>query len=754
MVALVLLVLAGQVVAVADAQARPWIVAASILVLSLVGARYGGKAGRAQATGRRMSWWLLAGGRVVSAVNVIALKIVALRGATAWWWVGTTVRLPMFLLFAAGILLTMIKPLRGRRRHILLAEITTVLAAALMLLWSVPLGPISDEHPAAHVWTVTICSRLGDLILLAAIAAVVLRGAATRYSRPLTLFAVGLSVYLLSDLVSLATGVYPGRISDSPFTWATVVLANLLLTLSSMLAAAQPGQPHQIERNSTPPRWATHLPMAAVTVGCTLMLTVLVLEGHLQHRDGLVGGLIILTCAGAVRQLLSVRDSRDLIVRDPLTGLANRTGLDYAIERARKRGEPTALLLIDLDGVKLVNDAYGHTAGDTVLIEFGHQLSSAVHSTHLPARVGGDEFAVLLTGITTAEHATAVATRILAGSAASPVHLDDDRVPLRASIGIALAQPDDSGRELLRRAGVAMYLSKRTGNHTVTMYDPSMIDRRAEDAALSDDLDTALDRGELYMVYQPQVDLADGRAVAAEALIRWQHPTRGLLSPVVFIPVAERSGAILRIGLWTLEQALLQLRTIQDHAPAGRPMHISVNLSPRQLREATIVPDILAILRRCGVDPRHLVLEVTESAIVDESSGIAALRALRSHGIRIAIDDFGTGYSSLQYLSRLPVDILKIDRSFVADLNGTAEGCAVTEAIVRLSQALHLSTVAEGIETPAQALELQMLGCDTGQGYLFARPLAATDLTTMITTARPATPKTAASLEPGDQAPG
>jgi EAL domain-containing protein (putative c-di-GMP-specific phosphodiesterase class I) len=336
----------------------------------------------------------------------------------------------------------------------------------------------------------------------------------------------------------------------------------------------------------------------------------------------------------------------------------------------------------------------------------------------------------MLTDVTTADQAASIARRILATATANPVRLDEDVVPVRASIGIALPMTADTTEELLRRADLAMYHSKRAGTHAYTVYEPTMVDRRGADAALSGDLDGALDRGELHVLFQPIVDLTDSRPIAAEALIRWQHPTRGLVSPVQFIPIAERSGAITRIGLWVLEQALLQLRELQG--ATGRPMHISVNVSPRQLQEPSIVHDILATLERSGVDPHHLVLEVTESAIVDETSGIAALRTLRTHGIRIAIDDFGTGYSSLQYLTRLPVDILKIDRSFIGELNSTREGSAVAEAIIRLSQVLHLTTVAEGIETPEQAAELQMLGCDTGQGYLFARPLPPAELVALL----------------------
>jgi diguanylate cyclase (GGDEF)-like protein len=399
------------------------------------------------------------------------------------------------------------------------------------------------------------------------------------------------------------------------------------------------------------------------------------------------------------------------------------------------------VLVLDLDGFKLVNDVYGHDGGDAALVEFGHLLRSALRTGDVPARIGGDEFAVLLAGVATAEQSLVVAQRILAAAVANPVRLGEDRVPIRSSIGIATGLSEDTARGLLRRAEVAMHEAKRSGSNSFAVYHPSMTDRRAEDALLAEALETALARDELHVLYQPIVALGDARPVAAEALLRWEHPVLGSLSPAQFIPIAERSGEIVAIGLWVLEQACLQVKAWQRI----RPVHVSVNLSPRQLQEPTLVRDILAVLERTGVEPGSLVLEVTESAIVDERSGIAALRELREHGFRIAIDDFGTGYSSLQYLTRLPVDVLKIDRAFVAELNGTRSGSAIVEAVIRLAQVLNLTTVAEGVETAEQAAELQLLGCDTGQGYLFARPSPADDFAATLTAAgsRPLLPRRA-----------
>ncbi|MEV4637099.1 EAL domain-containing protein [Actinoplanes sp. NPDC049548] len=422
---------------------------------------------------------------------------------------------------------------------------------------------------------------------------------------------------------------------------------------------------------------------------------------------------------------------QQMALHDPLTGLANRAGLDAQLARTVGRREDVALLLIDLDDFKLVNDAYGHAAGDTVLTEFAHILRSSVRTEDLAARIGGDEFVVLLTDMPDAEGAVAAAQRILAAAAGSPVRLGEDTVPVRASVGVATTHAGDTPKELLRRADIAMYQAKHLGTHGVQLHDPSMTDRRAADAQLGEDLAGAVERGELTLLYQPLVDLADSRPIGVEALVRWQHPTLGVVSPAQFIPIAERNGTIADLGLWVLGEACAQV------VDWGADTYVSVNLSPRQLQEPTLVQDVLSVLNRTGLEPRRLVLEITESALVDDAAGITMLAAFREHGIRVAIDDFGTGYSSLHYLTRLPVDILKIDRSFVAELNGTPEGAGITEAILRLSHALHLTTVAEGIETSEQAAELQLLGCGVGQGYLFAPPLPATDMLSLLTSSSP-----------------
>ncbi|MFI5491199.1 putative bifunctional diguanylate cyclase/phosphodiesterase [Actinoplanes sp. NPDC051859] len=428
---------------------------------------------------------------------------------------------------------------------------------------------------------------------------------------------------------------------------------------------------------------------------------------------------------------------QQMALHDPLTGLANRAGLDDRLARTVGVRDDVALLLIDLDDFKLVNDAYGHAAGDLMLTRIAEILGSSVRAEDVAARIGGDEFVVLLTDVPDADSALAAAQRILATAAASPVQLGDDVMPVRASVGVTTARPGDTPKDLLRRADIAMYQAKNLGTHGVQLHDPSMSDARAAEAQLGDDLAGALERGELTVLYQPLVDLSDSRPIGVEALVRWHHPELGMVSPNRFIPIAERNGLINTLGLWVLREACQQVVGWDSDT------YVSVNLSPRQLQEQTLVADVLTVLQLTGLEPGRLVLEITESALVDDVAAITMLAEFRAHGIRVAIDDFGTGYSSLHYLTRLPVDILKIDRSFVAELNGTPEGAGITEAILRLSHALHLTTVAEGIETTEQATELQMLGCGIGQGYLFAEPLPVEKMASLL--ARSSQPPSALS---------
>jgi diguanylate cyclase (GGDEF)-like protein/PAS domain S-box-containing protein len=420
---------------------------------------------------------------------------------------------------------------------------------------------------------------------------------------------------------------------------------------------------------------------------------------------------------------------------DSLTGLVNRKqflcGVERALASAASRGRQVAVLFIDLDGFKLINDRLGHDVGDALLVAVSELLRRNVLGGDIVGRLGGDEFAVALTAVQSSASAVAVAKRIVA-ELADPMKAGEHRVQPRASIGVAVSEPGIDSGSLLTRADVAMYAVKRQRTNSWQLYMDGLRHRDDDDGALEDDLRRAITNGELRVQYQPIVTLRTGELIGVEALVRWQHPTRGWLPPDRFIPLAEETGLIVPLGIWVLEEACRQLAEWQQRLGPDRPVRLGVNVSPRQLGRDSLVDDVERILRRTGLDPSHLVLEVTESAMIDDALAIPRLHRLSAAGVRIALDDFGTGYSSLKYLTQLPVDILKLDRCFVAELNGTPEGSAVAQAVSRLSQILHLDTVAEGIESAEQANELALLGYPNGQGYHFARPLDAAGIEAII----------------------
>ncbi|MFN8639512.1 MAG: EAL domain-containing protein [Dehalococcoidia bacterium] len=420
---------------------------------------------------------------------------------------------------------------------------------------------------------------------------------------------------------------------------------------------------------------------------------------------------------------------RHQALHDPLTDLANRAlfrdRLEHALSRFNVDEHSLAVLFIDLDDFKGVNDSMGHQMGDRVLAATGARLHAALRPTDTLARLGGDEFAILLEDVTEDE-ASRVAD-LLTQELARPLEIEGIELQLGASVGVALPLAEQEGADdLLRNADIAMYAAKERGKGRAVVFDAALHSEVLERIEMEADLRSALARSEFRVEFQPIVDLGTGEAVASEALVRWQHPRRGLISPLWFIPAAERTGQVTEIDLFVLRQACAQVREWNDRLKGERPIRVSVNLSRVDLDRAAIVDDVRRALYEYGVDPKSIVLEVTESALAEDIEGsIARLHALKATGVRIAIDDFGTGYSSLSSLQRLPVDILKIDKSFVDALESSTDGEEVVAAIIQLARVRQLQTVAEGVETWAQAQRLRRLGCDLGQGYYFARPLGA-----------------------------
>jgi diguanylate cyclase (GGDEF)-like protein/PAS domain S-box-containing protein len=419
------------------------------------------------------------------------------------------------------------------------------------------------------------------------------------------------------------------------------------------------------------------------------------------------------------------QELRHQAFHDVLTGLANRSlfrdRLGHALARATRGRGPTAVLYLDLDEFKVVNDRLGHAAGDRLLVAVGERLRSATRAEDTVARLGGDEFAIIVEENQPAEAAIA-AGRILAVLAA-PFRIDEVEISIRGSIGIAAGSAVDDADELLRQADIAMYAAKARGGDCQATYEAELHDATVARMELKADLRGALGRGELHVVYQPIVDLETGAIVGAEALLRWEHPTRGSIGPLEFIPLAEDNGLILELGRWVLDTACRQTRAWQE-AIGRDDLTISVNLSGRQVADPGLVTDVAAVLAGSGLDPRALILEITESVLVEDvGATVAAFRALKALGIRLAIDDFGTGYSSLSYLRQFPIDILKVDRSFVSGLDASHDSVVLVTSILNLAATLRLDTVAEGIETAEQRWILHRLGAHRGQGHVFARPM-------------------------------
>lgn len=419
---------------------------------------------------------------------------------------------------------------------------------------------------------------------------------------------------------------------------------------------------------------------------------------------------------------------------DALTGLPNRTLLtdrvEHALERRTRRPGLLALLFCDVDGFKNINDANGHQIGDSVLATVAARLTSAVRPEDTVARIGGDEFVVLCEDLADIDAAAMVANR-LASAVSRPISTSIGDVEATMSVGVATATHGDdaSSDTLLRDADEAMYKAKRQGPNVIEIFDDTLRTIAASRLQLMTDLRRATSNGELRLVYQPVMDVAAEHLVGVEALMRWNNPTRGMISPDAFIPFAERSGQIITMGAWAVHEACQQGAVWLAVDPT-RPFTVAVNVSGRQLtHSAKFVDTVKAALDGSGLVPSALVLEVTESALMDDAE--AALRVvndLKSLGVRIAIDDFGTGYSSLLYLKRFPVDLLKIDRSFVAGLGANRQDTAIVRSVIDLAAAFGISSVAEGIETVEQLTALRGLGCDFGQGFLWSPGRTAADL--------------------------
>jgi diguanylate cyclase (GGDEF)-like protein len=417
---------------------------------------------------------------------------------------------------------------------------------------------------------------------------------------------------------------------------------------------------------------------------------------------------------------------------DPLTALPNRTllheRLSHALARAQRNGRPLAVLLVDLDRFKHVNDTLGHEAGDALLQVVARRIYDCLRETDTMARQGGDEFVVLMDELSDREPILRVSQSIL-DAMVEPFVIEGQEIHVTASIGISV-YPED-GRTLLRNADIALYRAKDTGRNNYQFYSAQIDNYSRERLALESGLRHALERDELRLHYQPKVDLASGHICGIEALLRWQHPQMGLVAPDRFIPIAEESGLILPIGTWVLKTACMQNRAWQLQGIRRFP--VAVNLSPRQFAEESLLDDIKSALAESGLEGSDLELEITESMVMnDPEQAVNTLRRLKDLGIRVAIDDFGTGYSSLAYLKRFPIDSVKVDRSFVEDIPQDVDSIAIAQAIIAMAHSLRLRVVAEGVESEAQVSFLRGEGCDEIQGYYFSAACASGEIPSIM----------------------
>ncbi|MCY1144381.1 EAL domain-containing protein [Actinoplanes sp. Pm04-4] len=464
----------------------------------------------------------------------------------------------------------------------------------------------------------------------------------------------------------------------------------------------------------------------------TALLTVMVMARQVY---ALIENRRLLTTVDA--NLTQLRDYQDRLshqaTHDPLTGVGNRALFEEATGLLIGGRAPVHVALLDMDDFKNVNDRHGHHTGDELLVLVSRRLRAVAGPQGIVARLGGDEFAIVLRDLEPV-HVEEILNRVLA-ALREPPGLAGAPVRGVASIGVTTARPGDTPGDLLRRADVAMYAAKAAGGDRWQWFDAAHDEQAQEEARLGDDLDLALLRDEMFLLFQPIVELPSGRPTGVEVLLRWRHPTLGLVPPDVFVPLAERTGRIVDIGRWVLENASRQAALWQHRYGERAPAKVSINVSARQLAEPGFVAEVEDILARTGVDRDRLLLEVTETAVLGAGAPLEAVRELRERGLRVALDDFGTGQSSLSLLLTVPVDVLKVDKSFVSGEAAGQAGAVIVEHLIGFTNGLRMEAVAEGVETEDQAQRLHEAGYSLAQGFLFGRPVTAEEIESGLLTA-------------------
>ncbi len=660
---------------------------------------------------------------------------------------------------------------RSERLRVALDAGTVMLATSVFLVHFHTM-PLLAQPGGDTIVTLVSSAMVTTLasITVFAVAKVVLSSYAFIDKGALRLFACA----ILSGCLSSLPQPYIDALPDKNYLLFTTVSMPMVMFFAAWAGERQRTSARQNAAAGERRRPFSVLPYFAVAAVDALLIGVLCTMdlGDLANRWGtmpprerlvvmwdpiLVGGAaVLLTGLVVLRQLTAFQDNRRLLDRldhgathDALTQLPNRRLFQDRLQRALANpgGGPVSVALIDLDDFKTVNDNLGHEAGDALLIAVAQRLTACVRGTDTVARLGGDEFVVIFSGVEPAAAASA-AERIIT-ALAPPVVAEGHELLIRASIGIADGRPGSDPSELLRQADIAMYAAKGLGGNRYLTYEAGMAGAVANHAELGAELRQSIIDEQFHLLYQPIVDLDGGRLVGVEALVRWTHPVRGCLPPSDFIPLAERSGLIVPLGRWVVREACRQFAAWSAEHGAAAPAVLNVNVSARELREPGFASDVAVALTETGMSASRLVLEVTETTVLQLGGSVTNLTRLRDMGVRVSLDDFGTGQSTLSLLQNCPVDELKLDQSFTQA--GTAGQPTIAAAVLELARVLGLHVVAEGVETPQQADLLRQIGYHAAQGYHFARPMPASELGELLAAELPDPPGRRAPGSPVDR---
>lgn len=675
----------------------------------------------------RRAWRLVSLGLLGQLLGQVAFMVYNLLGRTPYPSIADVLYLSFYPLMLVGLLSLPVAKSARRKGVQLVVDLAVVAIGSSAAVVYVVLGPTlvaSSGSPLQVAFSVAY--PVGDMVLLVGLASLLLRGSAPSARWALRLLAAGLVLFVIGDVAyGYITFHSTYQVGDPIDTTWMVALALMAVAATTQRTLTRP---ERIEATRERVSW---LPPAAVAIGFGILLFS---DRRVAFFPGVVMILIAIALAGLVlaRQVLVQRDLLDAkeqlhhqAFHDALTGLPNRQlVLDRAgqlLARGHRDALPVPALFLDIDGLKHINDSFGHAAGDKLLQTVAERLTRVIRASDTVGRLGGDEFVILLdpSALTDPE---LVAERVLA-VLSEPVEIVGSgrgMLSITASIGITTGT-HASADDLLRDADIALYEAKAAGKGRYILFETGMGTLADARLQLEIDLHDAIEEQQFFLVYQPTFNLGTGAVAGVEALIRWRHPTRGLIAPDQFIPLAETTGMIVPIGRWVLQEACTQAA---EWHRSGYPVGIAVNVSSCQLDHKGFLADVNEALTMSGIDPTALTLEITETRLMkDPDRAAERLASLKKLGLRIAIDDFGTGYGSLAYLRRFRVDALKIDRSFISGMPTSEESAAIVHSLIQLGKTLGLETLGEGIEEPDQLLQLQQEHCDFGQGFLLSRPL-------------------------------